>query len=558
MVVIPGLSSLLEAAGKHVSSWDDSGSRLVVDAGSIIKSAVCPRCTCSSSRLHGRYRRWVADCPSFGQPVTLAVEIRRFKCVNPGCPRRTFSERVETLVAAGQRRTLRLVEAVRSLGYALGGEAAARLAARLGMRISGPTVLRDLRRAGCPPPTAVPVVIGIDDWAMARGHRYGTIIVDLDKHRPIELLAGRDAATVVTWLKEQPAVEVIARDRGGAYADAARTAAPGAQQVADRWHLLANLRDAFERVLLRCPGKLKEAARQASEALQLETTPAKLPTEPSDVVPTEPPLKAWQRQSNARRECRLARYEEAVRRHKAGESIRAIGLAMNLDRRTVRGFVHADAFPERTQRARAPSLLDAHQQYMATRAAEGCRNAMQIWRELRARGFTGGRSIVRDAFAQLRSAAPEGGRLQPIAAAMRTISAPSTRRACAWLLGWQEGQLTRTERSDRERFVETLCRIEPTVAAARELALRLFGLARSRDLDGFDRWLAQARTCPMPDLQRFAAGLEADLSAVRAAFSSPWSSGQVEGQINRLKYLKRQMYGRAKLDLMRIRVLHPN
>jgi transposase len=147
MVVIPGLSSLLEAVGKHVSSWDDSSSRLVVDAGNLVQSAACPRCTCSSSRLHGRYRRWVADCPTFGQPVTLAVEVRRFKCVNTGCPRRTFSERVETLVAAGQRRTLRLVEAVRSLGYALGGEAAARLAARLGMRVSGPTVLRDLRRA---------------------------------------------------------------------------------------------------------------------------------------------------------------------------------------------------------------------------------------------------------------------------------------------------------------------------------------------------------------------------------------------------------------------------
>jgi transposase len=120
-----------------------------------------------------------------------------------------------------------------------------------------------------------------------------------------------------------------------------------------------------------------------------------------------------------------------VRRHKAGESIRAIGLAMNLDRRTVRGFVHADAFPDRAQRARAPSLLDAHWQYLAARADEGCRNAMQVWRELRTRGFTGGRSIVRDAFAQLRGAAPVGSPLHPIAAAVRTISAPSARRACA-------------------------------------------------------------------------------------------------------------------------------
>ena len=231
-----------------------------------------------------------------------------------------------------------------------------------------------------------------------------------------------------------------------------------------------------------------------------------------------------------------------MRRYQAGESIRSIGRAMNLDRRTVRSFVLADSFPERAQRARVPSLLDAHREYLEARVAEGCRNAMRLWRELRARGFTGGRSIVRDAVAQLRGAAPEGGRLRAVAAAariaVRTISAPSARRACAWVLGWQERKLTGTERSDRQRFVETLCRIEPTIAAGRELALRLLGLVRNRDLEGFDRWLPQARACAVPDLQRFAAGLEADLSAVRAAFSTPWSSGQVEGQINRLKYLK--------------------
>ena len=163
---------------------------------------------------------------------------------------------------------------------------------------------------------------------------------------------------------------------------------------------------------------------------------------------------------------------------------------------------------------------------------------MRLWRELRARGFTGGRSIVRDAVAQLRTAPPDGGRLRAVAAAVRKISPPSARRACAWVLGWEKRKTTEDERSDRRRFVETLCRIEPAVAEARSLAVRFMGLVRRHDLDGFDRWLPQARACRVPDMQRFAAGLEADLSAVRAAFSSPWSSGQVEGQINRLKYLK--------------------
>lgn len=558
MVVFPGLSQPLEAVGKHILSWDDGGSCLVVEAGSVVRWAACPRCACGSTRPHGRYRRWVADSPCFGQPVTLAVEIRRFKCVNSACPQRTFSERLTTLAAPGRRRTLRLAEALRSLGYALGGEAAARLAARLGMRISGPTVLRELRRAGCTPPAAAPVIIGIDDWALARGHHYGTIVVDLQRRQPIELLPGRDAATVVSWLQGQPAVAVIARDRAGAYADAARTAAPAAQQVADRWHLLVNLRDAIERLLLRCRPQMKGAAQEASEMLRLEAESAEGPAELDGIVPAAEPLKAQQRRSGQCRASRLARYEEVVRRHRAGESIAAIARVVNLDRRTVRGFVRAGAFPERAPRTTDPSLLDAHRQYLVARAADGCRNAMQVWRELRARGFTGGHSIVRDAFAQLRGARPDGGRLPAVAAATRTAAAPSTRRACAWVLGWQQRKVDETERNDQKRFVETLCRIEPAVAQAHSLAHRFLGFVHRRDLAGFDHWLPRAQACGVSELQRFAAGLESDLSAVRAAFSSPWSSGQVEGQINRLKYLKRQMYGRAKLDLLRIRVLHPN
>ena len=310
MIVIPGLSQPLKAAGKRITAWAEQSNGLMVEAHSTVRRAACPRCSTRSSRLHGHYRRAIADSPCFGRPVTLAVEIRRFKCINDCCAQRTFCECIEPLAVARQRRTLRLMQGVWALGYALGGQAGARLGWQLGMPVSGPTVLRELRRAGCSP-TPDPVVIGIDDWALARGHRYGTIVVDLDRHCPIELLAGRDAPTVVSWLKEQASLEVIARDRASAYADAARTAAPDAQHVADRWHLLGNLRDAVERVLLRCPDKMKEAARQASEALQLEAIAAKGLTESDAKVeataPDGPPLKARQRHGNTRRQGRLAR-----------------------------------------------------------------------------------------------------------------------------------------------------------------------------------------------------------------------------------------------------------
>src|SRR6202521_896735 len=235
MTVVPGLSRPLKTVGKHVGGWNEGDDCLWVDASGSVRSAACPSCSRRSSRVHGSYRRRLDDRPCFGQPVTLSVEVRRFKCVNPNCSRHTFTERLDALAAPSQRRTQRLNESLRSLRHALGGSAAARLAARLGMSTSGDTVLRELRRAGCPAPATSAVVIAIDDWAIKRGHRYGTAIVDLETRRPVEVLGGREATIVAGWLRQHPSVEIVARDRAGAYSDAARTAG---EQI--RWRRLVS------------------------------------------------------------------------------------------------------------------------------------------------------------------------------------------------------------------------------------------------------------------------------------------------------------------------------
>jgi transposase len=322
---------------------------------------------------------------------------------------------------------------------------------------------------------------------------------------------------------------------------------------------MGNLCEVIERLLQRHAGHMREAARQVNETLQLDDALAEEATSSTGSVALRAPKpRGWERLSEQRRAARLARYEEAVRQHAGGASIKSIARAMKLNYRTVRNFVRSGSYPERARRSRGPALSEAQRQHVASRVAEGCHNAVQLWRELQAQGFAGHCSVVHDAMARASAATPSGRRRGVVAASAPAMGVPSTRRACAWLLGCKDPESEEQDSRPRRRFVETLCGLEPSIAEARGLAQRFLGFIHRKDLAGFDRWLPRVRTCNVPELRRFSVKLREDLSAVRAAFSSPWSSGQVEGQINRLKYLKRQMYGRAKLDLLRIRVLHPN
>jgi transposase len=211
--------------------------------------STCPACGAASRRVHSRYRRKLDDLPREGLPVVILLETRRFFCVEEGCGRRIFTEQLPGTVARYARRSCRSSEALSWITLALGGRTGARLARQLGLLVSRSTLLRELHPRADAWPMEVPRVLGIDDWAWRKGHHYGTILCDLEKRKVIDLLPDRESETVLRWLRQHPGTEIVSRDRGGIYAEATRKAAPGAVQVANRWHLLRNLSEALKNAL---------------------------------------------------------------------------------------------------------------------------------------------------------------------------------------------------------------------------------------------------------------------------------------------------------------------
>jgi transposase len=491
--------------------------------------------------------------------VVLRVGVRRFRCRRRQCPRRIFAERLPSLPAVRGRRTHGQRAALLAIGGAVGGAPGARLGHHLGIPASRATVLRCVRMAAAPEPAA-PRVLGVDDWALRKGQRYGSILVDLEQRRPVDLLADRTAATFAVWLRQHAQPAIISRDRAGAYAEGARQGAPNAVQVADRFHLLSNAGETLERVL----GRHHRALREAATAVDMVTlapdaAPAPAMSTQEAGAPPRRPTRAQQEQQ-IRRADRLARYEAVVALQQQGASLRAMSSQVGISRKTARRYLAAGGFPERARPPKRASILAPYERYLRQRWTAGCHNAHTLWAEIRARGFAGAPALVRRHVAAWRSvparrgsgafALPEAG--APATPPRRQPMRVWSPRQARWLLSKVVSDLTPEEQAYRRALLDRA----PEIAAAQERAEAFGRLVRDRDQVGLRRWLAETEQCARPEFRGFVAGIRRDQAAVEAALGWEWSNGQTEGQINRLKMLKRQMYGRAKLDLLRQRFLY--
>ena len=562
-------------AAVHVGRVCLSDRDILLTVSSRRRTARCPLCQQRSTRVHSRFVRRLADLPLAQYCVRLEVHGRRFHCANLSCSRKTFRESLPEVAPRYQRRTLALQRALEAVSFALGGQAGKRLALRLRLGSVGAsrnTLLRLIRRAELPAPAPRDcshrqvAVLSVDDFAFRRGTRYGAILVDLEHHRVLDLLPDREAATLAGWLGIHGgnAVEVVSRDRGGAFAEGARQGAPQATQVADRFHLLQNLGMALDRLLIREHRVLRGVARavqMAAAAAERDAATGVDPPHPTTPDGTEgsetTTTTRVARQHAAVEARRQARYEHVVALQQEGHSIREIARRAGLCRNTVRRYLTAGSYLSCAKRARRPHGCDGYAAELRERWATGERDGRVLFDAIRALGYRGADSTLRQYVAAWRPGPCRPGRRRLGAADAHPAPAPPVRRTFSarqtrWILLRPLEDLDDLERTYRAR----LCQESATIATAQELVERFRRMVRTRARDGLDAWLATAGSCGVAELVSFASGVRRDYAAVAAGLSMTWSQGQTEGQVNRLKLLKRQSYGRANFDLLRRQMLY--
>lgn len=507
------LSSLIPS-GLIVEHVAHEGDTLIVTASSIAGEASCPLCGTASGRVHSRYERRVSDLPCGGRGVLLRIVARRFRCLAPHCRRRIFAERFQDgILPPRSRRTTRLECIVHHLGLALGGRPGASFAKRLMLPVSNDTLLRVVRRCSSRP-AEPPRVVGVDDWAFRRNHRYGSILCDLERRRILALLPDRETATVERWFAAQPSIEIVARDRGGGYGEAVAKALPDAVQVADRWHLMENASSAFLDAVRKSMRTIRTAIGATTLDPTLLTAAEKLQYEGY-----------LRREDTSAAILTLAKDGIAIK-----EIVRRTGHSRKLVRQTVRGE-RTDIFRTRQ------SSLDLHLPLLDEQWASGCRNGAELWRRLQARGFRGSLRVVGEWATRRRRAERAGDRLPRVPSA----------KTVARLMTTARDHLSKADTV----MIAAIENGVPTLVEARTLLDRFHAMIRRRNPD-IDDWISDAATSLIAS---FASGIRKDRQAIAAAVTLPWSNGQTEGQITKLKLVKRQMYGRAKLDLLEARLI---
>ena len=525
-------------SGVEMIAYSRQEGRLCVSLLSTQLSSCCPLCGSPATRIHSRDPRRLADLPSAGQPVRFLLSVRKFFCDVPTCPRKIFTERLAPFVAPSARVTHRLFQIVQVIGLATGGRLGVRVTDRLGIQTTRQTILRRIMALPTAPIGQV-VELGIDDFSFRRGRKFGTILVNLQTRQVIDVLADRKADTSATWMASHPEIRLVSRDRGGDYASAAATGAPQAVQCADRFHLLKNLGEALEGLLAHHLAKERTRQVQAHMAEK-----SHIPIwQPKRAPRYGPKLQQLQQ---ARREERLARYQQVIALYQQGVSQQAIADRMGVGHSTISRWLAAGTFPEKKPREQA-SQIDRYLPYLFERWEAGCHNMASLFRELVKQGYQGSYESMRQMLLRFFPTERKPRVESPLKGGV-----PVLPREATFLFLCQPEDL----KVEEKETLTMLPRLHPEVDLAYNLVQQFALMLRTRTGEQLNTWLEKVRTSHIRGFQSFVLGVERDKTAVQAGLILQQSNGVVEGKVNKLKLIKRLGYGRAGFPLLRQRVLH--
>lgn len=552
-----------ELPGFIISQVRFDESRFIITAQARGPTSPCPACHQPSKSVHSYYQRVPGDLPVCGKQVRLVLTVRRFRCTFSACSKKVFAERLPQLLLPHAQRTKRLSDALQVFADNFSAKLAARVFSKLKMPVSPATLLRLVKNplnSLTQDEIEALKVISLDDFAFKRGRTYGTLILDLLNHRPVDLLADRKAETVAEWLKSHPTIEIVSRDRSPEYARGITLGAPQALQVADRWHIFKNWRDVLERILTGQQARLKEKLAQAG--LSVKTTrKSRQKTSVTQRVA-----------SAAARQRRVERYDQVKVREGQGQSILQISEELQMSRMTVRKYLSLENPPAPIERRRVRYIGEPYLTHLEKRWQERCHNAKQLWRELKEQGFKGTykpvqrwASLHRDKPGRLLSEREKArlivsGRaeepiLPPLPLALEKQVGPGFEplplpRQLVWLFLKEEKELKLNE----QKWLEFIAQ-DSILGGLRQTSQKFISMIKEHRAAGLDEWLEESSQNPLLDVQTFAEGIRREYEAIKAGLTLPWSQGPIEGHINKLKLIKRTSYGRGSLELLRQRVL---
>jgi transposase len=510
--------------------------------------ARCPKCGKYSNRIHDYYFRTISDLPIFQSKTVILLKTRKFKCVNKQCQRKVFSEQTPAILRYS-RRTERAEKLLDTLAIELTGRLGSIVSKQLNLTVSSSTMTRIAHNLPLPD-IVQPKVLGVDDWAYRKGVRYGTILIDMETSRPIYLLPSRDGQVLKDWLINYNDVKIVSRDRASSYAAAIIEACPSAIQIADRFHLLMNLSDALDTYF-------KSISRRIRSLITAKTTdflelPEKVPVNIREETRENQLVLTAQESIDAKVDQRMDTFLKVKELQAKGTPIKRIATDLRMSRNTVKSYFSQESLsPIKSSRS---TNIEVFTNLIIARLGESGHKLMDIFREIKKLGYTGGKTQGCYHIKRIKEYHEiETPGYKEITRPKISYIKPLSSRKLAKYIGCNLMDI----KDYHERFYfQTLLDNITEIRVVRKL-VQIFKTILDRGCGNIKRWIdfVKHSKYKLAGLKTFARGLLSDIEAVENGINMHWNNGAVEGHVNRIKSIKRVMYGRASFELLRKKVI---